>query len=76
MAFKCIVFRDFAAGGKGAAERGNALDVTAELDLLGEESVAGLAIFGALVGEVRFIRSASSVAEMRMALSVIQFSFL
>ena len=36
MTLEAIVLRDFAAGGKGAAECGNALDVTAELDLLGE----------------------------------------
>jgi hypothetical protein len=33
----------------------DALDVAPELDLLGEEGVASLAVFGALVGEVRFV---------------------
>ena len=35
MAFEGIVFGDFAAGGKGATECGDPLDVAAELDLLG-----------------------------------------
>jgi len=55
MAFEAIVLGDSAAEGKGAAECGDALDVAPELDLLGEEGVASLAVFGALVGEVRFV---------------------
>jgi hypothetical protein len=55
LAFEGIVFGDSAPGGKGAAESGDALDLAAELDLLGEKSVAGLAVFGALVGELRFV---------------------
>jgi hypothetical protein len=38
-----------------AAECGDALDVAPELDLLCEEGVTSLAVFGALIGEVRFV---------------------
>jgi hypothetical protein len=55
MAFEVKVFGDFAAGVKGATECGDPLGVSAELDLLGEESIASPAIFGTLVGEVGFI---------------------
>jgi len=55
MAFEGIVFGDSAAGGKGTAECGDVLDVAPEFDLLGEEGVASLAVFGALVGEMRFV---------------------
>jgi hypothetical protein len=54
-AFENIVFGDSTAGRKGAAECGDALDVAPEFDFFGEERVAGLAVFGALVGEVRFV---------------------
>ena len=54
-AFKSIVFGDLAAGGKRTAECGDALDVAPELDFFGEEGVAGLAILGALVGEVGLV---------------------
>jgi hypothetical protein len=54
LAFEGIVFGDSAPGGR-AAESGDALDLAAELDLLGKESVAGLAVFGDLVGELRFV---------------------
>jgi hypothetical protein len=55
MAFEGIVFGDFAAGGKGAAECGDPLDVAAELDLLDKEGIASPAILGSLVGEVGFV---------------------
>jgi hypothetical protein len=54
-AFERIVFGDLSAARKSAAERSHALDVPSELDLFREESVAGLAIFGALAGEVRLV---------------------
>jgi hypothetical protein len=57
MAFEGIVPGDTAAEGKGAAECGDALNVAPELDLLGEEGVAGLAVFRALVREVRLVLS-------------------
>ena len=71
-----IVFGDFTAGGKGAAEGCDVLDVSPELDLLGKEMVASLAIFRALIGEVRFVFAASSAAGMRMVLSPIRYSFV
>jgi hypothetical protein len=55
LGFEGIVSGDFAAGGKGATECGDPLDVAAELDLLGEEGIASSAIFGTLVGEVSFV---------------------
>jgi hypothetical protein len=54
-AFKGIVFGDYAARRKGAAQGGDALDVAPEIDLFSEENVASLAVFGALVGEVRLV---------------------
>jgi hypothetical protein len=54
LAFEGIVFWDTASG-EGRAECGDMLDMAAEFDLLGKEGVAGLAVFGALVGEVRFV---------------------
>jgi hypothetical protein len=55
MAFEGIVFGDFAAGGKGATECGDSLDVATELDLLSEEGIATPAIFGTLVREAGFV---------------------
>jgi hypothetical protein len=55
MAFEGKVFRDFTAKGKGAAKCGNALNVTPELDLFGEQRVASLAVSGALVRKLCFI---------------------
>jgi hypothetical protein len=55
MAFEAIVFGNSAAGWKGAAKCGDALDVAPELDVLGEEGVASLTVFWALVGEGRFV---------------------
>ncbi|MGA7318740.1 MAG: hypothetical protein WBX22_32770 [Silvibacterium sp.] len=52
-----IAFGNSSARGKGAAECGNALDVASELDLFCEERAAGVAVFGALISEVRFILS-------------------
>jgi hypothetical protein len=55
MAFEGIVFGDYTAWRKSAAQGGDTLNVTPELDLLGKQGVAALAVFAALVGEVRFI---------------------
>jgi hypothetical protein len=55
MALEGIVFWNSAAGGKGATECGDALDVASEFDLLGKEDVASLAVFRVLVGKVRFV---------------------
>jgi hypothetical protein len=55
MAFKGIVFGDSTVGRKGAAQGGDTLDMAPELDLVGEEGFAGLAVCEALVGKVRFI---------------------
>ena len=45
-----IVLFDFAARRKPAALLGHALDMTAKLDLLSQQRLAGTAIFGAFVG--------------------------
>jgi|ERR1700683_264325 len=55
MSLEHIVFGDFAARGKGATQGGDPLNVSSELNLLGEEGVATPAIFGTLVGEVSFV---------------------
>ena len=55
MAFEGIIFGDSTAGGKGAAECGDALDLAPELDFFSEEHVAGLTVFWAFVGEMRFV---------------------
>ena len=53
LAGEAVVLGDLAAGRELAAELGDALGGAADLDLLGEKRVAGGAVFGALVREVR-----------------------
>jgi len=53
--FEEIVFGNFTPGGQSAAECSDVLDAPAELDFLTPKCVASPAIFGALVGKVRFV---------------------
>ena len=48
-----IILKDNAAGRQGAALRGDALDVTAQFNLLGKECCPRATVFGALVGKVQ-----------------------
>ena len=49
------VLRDFAAGWESAALLGDAFEVAAEFDFFSEEFIAGGAVFGGFVGEMRFV---------------------
>jgi len=55
LAFEGVVFGNLAAEWQCATEGGDALDVTAKFNLLGEEGVACFAILCALVGKVGFV---------------------
>jgi hypothetical protein len=56
-ALEGIILFDFAAGRKFSALLGDALDVAAKLDLLGQQRLAGAAIFGTLVGKANITRA-------------------